>query len=148
MDRSQRMLKLGALCNFAIALAHLLFYFAGERTLRFFGAPRSVIAMQRQGDIKFLLLLVAMAAMFSLFALYGLSGAGALRRLPFLRTVLIAIGVLFVLRGAEVGLDVIIIARYAGRYTQFLGFSLISLCVGLLYLMGTAGVWRHLAQPA
>jgi hypothetical protein len=148
MDRAQQMLKLGALCNFAIALAHLLFYFTGERTLRFFGAPRWVITMQRQGDLRVLLLLVAMAAVFSLFALYGLSGAGALRRLPFLRTVLIAIGVLFVLRGAEAGLDVIIIARYAGRYTQFLGFSLISLSVGLLYLMGTAGVWRQLAQRA
>ncbi|MBZ5568654.1 MAG: hypothetical protein LAN64_12470 [Acidobacteriia bacterium] len=96
------MLQLGAMCNFAIALAHLLFYFTGEKVLRFFGAPRSVIA----------------------------------------------IGVIYVLRGAEVVLDVIVIVRTVGRYVQFLGFSLISLCVGLLYLKGTAGVWRQLAQRA
>ena len=45
-------------------------------------------------------------------------------------------------------LDVIVIVRTVGRYVQFLGFSLISLCVGLLYLKGTAGVWRQLAQRA
>jgi hypothetical protein len=35
----------------------------------------------------------------ALFGLYALSGAGVIRRLPLLRTVLVAIGSLFLLRG-------------------------------------------------
>ncbi len=40
-----------------------------------------------------------MALVFVIFGLYGISGAGAIRRLPFQRLVLLGIGLIFALRG-------------------------------------------------
>lgn len=144
MITSQQMLKLGAYANFGIAVLHIILGFAGEQVNRFFGAPKWVLVMARENRPGLMLLLLGMAGIFSLFAVYGLSGAHLLRRLPLLRTGLIFIGSVYALRGLEVILDVYVILRGSGQYLQFLGFSLVALCVGLLYLGGTIGGWKSL----
>jgi hypothetical protein len=138
------MLKLGAYCNFGIAFLHVMLGFAGEKMNRFFGAPEWVLEMLKNGRIGLLLLLTAMAAVFSLFAVYALSGAGSLRRLPLLRTGLITIGAIYSLRGLELIIDVPLVIRLPGRYMQFLVFSLVSLCIGILYLAGTIANWSSI----
>lgn len=147
MTASDRLLKLGAYCNFGIAFLHLALAFAGERVNRFFGAPRWVLEMIHDGNIWLYVMFFGMVSLFSVLALYALSGAGSFRRLPLLRTVLVFIGVLYTLRGLEVILDVWIIIRTSGGYVQFLVFSVVALCVGIFYLLGTIGNWQSL-RPA
>ena len=148
MSKSRLLLKLGAYCNFGIALLHLMFIVAREKELRYFGAPIWVLDLHRERRGAFVLLLIGMACVFVLVALYAFSGVGSIRRLPLLRTCLVVIGAIFALRGLLVIAEVIIIVRrYSGDYLQYVHFpvmSLFALCVGFFYLAGAAGNWSSL----
>jgi hypothetical protein len=146
VNRPQRLLSFGAYANFGVALLHLMFIFGGDKELRYFGAPIWVFKLYHERYPFYVLLLVAVAGVFALFALYALSGAGTMRRLPYLRTGLVAIGALYALRGLLVIPEVASIAvKFRSGYQrdmQFPVMSLAALCVGLCYLLGVAGTWH------
>jgi hypothetical protein len=143
MNRPQWLLSFGAYANFGVALLHLLLIFGGDKELRYLGAPIWVLRLCRERYPLYVLLLVAVAGV---FALYALSGAGTMRRLPYLRTGLVAVGALYVLRGLLVIPQVAIIAvKFRSDYQHYVQFpvmSLAALCVGLCYLLGVAGTRR------
>lgn len=72
------------------------------------------------------------AAAFLVFGLYGLSAAGAVRRLPLLRTGVAAIAGIYILRGTLLGGFT---AVSEGNGAQ-IAFAATSLLVGLCYAYG------------
>ena len=87
----------------------------------------------------------SLARLSPLFAFYGLAGAQVAPRPPLLRTGLIAIGVIYTLRGLLLAPQ---LAAYMSNTPLLapkdLGFSAVSLVIGLLYLLGTWQAWPDL----
>lgn len=78
---------------------------------------------------------VALALVFAVWALYAFSGAGWVGRLPLLRTGLIAITAIYILRALFLPTEIRMVAN-EGYPFRFVVFSTISLAAGLLYLIG------------
>ena len=153
------MLRLGGYMNFAIGLAHFAMFLA---LLLFLDQINAVMggvhinppAVGWVGWIKLLLMVVGVAAFVSLLGLYGLSGAGSVRRLPLLRPGLICISAVFLLHGTfdngfglvwHIGELGALVAKRDPRLFLAL-IPLTTLTVGLLYLVGTVGLWKTLAS--
>jgi len=141
---AKRLLRVAAAGNFAVALLHFVLAFAGEAANRYFGAPPGVLRLYRQERPFFVLLLLGMAALFGLVGLYNASGAGRLRRLPLLRTVLVATGLVYALRGMELPADIVVAMGRPEFGRRFIVFSAVALAIGLASLAGTFGQWRSL----
>jgi hypothetical protein len=91
--KSKQLLLAAAMLSFAIALLQAVLSFSPSLT-RFFGAAELAANP--------LLLLVAglvVTMVFAVFGLYALAGANTIRRLPLLRAGLVAIGLIYTLRG-------------------------------------------------
>ena len=84
----------------------------------------------------------------ALFGLYALSGAGVFRRLPLLRTALVAIGSLFLLRGLFIILTVLELLGVRQGQVLLAGVAshLVFLSAGIAYLGGTALNWNALRR--
>ena len=100
-----------------------------------------------------LLILATVAGLvFALWGLYGLAGAGVIRRLPLLRLGLIVIGVIYTLRGIvliPMLLIILGIIRDPQPITSTaLMSSLVSLGIGLAYLVGTIAAWPSLSRKS
>jgi hypothetical protein len=143
-----RLLLLAAAGNFGVASLHFALIFTGESTNRYFGAPPLVLRLLRQDRPLLILLILGIAALFALFGLYDVSGAGRLRRLPLLRGVLLAVGVVYTLRGLELPVDVLVALERPAFGRQFIVYSAFSLAIGVASLGGTFGQWKRLGRPA
>ena len=76
--------------------------------------------------------------------LYALSGAGYIRRLPFLRPILVTITAIFLLRSLMTIYAWIIYHKYPElMFIHYLIFSIIDLCVGFIYLSGVIQLFRN-----
>ncbi len=96
---TERYLLLVAITALAGAVLHLAILVGGPDWYAFFGAPRRLVEMARAGSLRPAISCIVIAAGLSLLAAYALSGAGRIRRLPFLRTVLAASALVLILRG-------------------------------------------------
>jgi hypothetical protein len=81
-----------------------------------------------------------LALFFAIWAFYAFSGAGLIKPLPLLRRVLIAIGIVYILRSFFLPFEVSMVLT-KGHPFQFVVYSAISLVTGLLYLVGT--LWKR-----
>jgi hypothetical protein len=81
-----------------------------------------------------------------LFGLYALSGAGVIRRLPLLRTALVGIGSLFLLRGLFIVITVLVaLGILQGQLLlPAVTSHLVFLSAGILFLGGAALNWKAL----
>ena len=95
----QRYLVLVAWAALAGALLHLAILVGGPDWYAFFGAPRRLVEIARAGALRPAISCVVIATGLSVLAAYALSGAGRIRRLPLLRTVLALSASVLILRG-------------------------------------------------
>lgn len=134
-------LRIGGWTNLVIGVGHLVgllwarefFYWTG------IGAD-----MERLADAHTLLpyaLTVIVASFFIGFGLYALSGAGDLRPLPFLRSVIVAIAGIYLLRGLS-GIT-FAFQTEGGSFLSLLeiAYSVVALLIGLCFAFGA---WRLL----
>ncbi len=125
----------GATGSFAIALLHVVIIFIGAPGYLYFGA--SSLALQaRQGSLAPALITAAIAVMFFIWGAYALSGAGVLAPLPLVRTVLVFIAGVYILRGLVLVPDFIRLWRGAGYPVRQAAFSALSLGIGVAHLLG------------
>jgi|ERR1039458_6597411 hypothetical protein len=109
------------------------------RAVRYFGGPAE---LRIERPILYALLCLAVGAIVAVFGLYALSGAGKIRRLPLLRTVLISVTAIYLLRGLLFIPKVPVVLKHPGL-VRFLVFSAISLCLGMVHLAGVVQLYRH-----
>ncbi len=81
-----------------------------------------------------------------LFGLYALSGAGVIRRLPLLRTALVGIGSLFLLRGLFIILTLLVAFGFLQGQVMLQGVAshVVFLSAGIVYLGGAVLNWKAL----
>jgi hypothetical protein len=113
---------------------HLAIIFGGAGWYRFFGAGERFARAAERGEVWPGIATFGIALVLFVWALYAFSGAGALPALPMLRTGLVLITAVYLLRGAVV-LPLLLFAR--GTLTPFVVWSsLICLGYGLVHLLG------------
>ena len=136
-------LIIGGLLSVADSLLHIGCIAGGPAWYRFFGAGEAIATMAEQGSMTPALLTLAIAAVLAIWAAYAFSGAGLLPRLPMLRTGLVVISAIYLLRGLVL---VPALALNFGGVTPFvLWSSLIVLVYGLAYAIGTWLGWSSLS---
>lgn len=138
------------------ALLHLLIPIGGPEWYAFFGAPRGLVQMARNGDPHAPISCMLIAILLSFFAVYAFSAAGLLRRLPLLRSVLVGIAGILILRGL---LFIPLVLWRANALVNICGdcrslnmfvvlTSLLCLGLGLGYAVGICKHWRELGTRA
>src|SRR3712207_725501 len=104
---SSRPLVFAATVLSAIACLHVGIALAGPEAYAFFGAP-DLAALEARGAPGPDRITWALVAVFALCAYYALAGAGlAPRRPPLLRLGLVAIGLIFTVRGLALGPEIV-----------------------------------------
>jgi hypothetical protein len=136
----RNILVLGAYGSFLVAGLHLLLVVwmllipsQATALMHFFGGPD--LGQWGMGAVA--AATFAIMAVFIVFAFYALANAGRFHVLPFQRSMVIVIGILYVLRGLVLVPELVQFVLKPGTLPpQQLGFSVISLTIGLLHLVG------------
>ena len=140
-------LKAAGVASALVALLHVAIIFAGGAGYRYFGAGEELARLDEQGSLVPDAITAFLVAIFGTWAAYAFSGAGLLPKLPFRRFCLVAIGVVYTLRGLAIVPEMWrVMAAGLDHLPRHLAFSAVSLAIGLLYLAGTRGAWATL-QP-
>jgi len=143
MSIYKRFLVLAGISGLLLAVFQVVITFNPAWSF-YFGAPKNIT-----DNYPLLVTTGVIAALFfAIFGLYGLSGAGVIRRLPLLRPGLCAISAVFILRGLLIVPQLLVITGLrpvvAPLPARFVVSSLISLTIGVIYLVGMAGKWKNL----
>jgi hypothetical protein len=134
----------GGMLSAAAALLHLAIIAGGPDWYRLFGAGERMAHMAERGHWYPPLAAIVIAALLALWAAYAFAGAGLLRRLPLMRTALLAISAVYLLRGLAV---VPIALLWPALLTPFtIWSSLIVLVYGIVHAVGTWRAWPGLSQ--
>lgn len=135
-------LVIGGWLSVAASLLHIGCIIGGPDWYRFFGAGEEMAVMAEQGSMTPTLLTLGIAAILAIWAAYAFSGAGLLPRLPLLRTGLVVISAIYLLRG--LALIPALVINGASVMPFILWSSLIVLVYGIAYAVGTWTAWPHL----
>ncbi len=136
-------LLIAGISSILISLFQAVISFSVEWS-RYFDAPEQLLS----NPVLLSISGIIAAIIFALFGLYGLSGGGYIRRFPYLRTGLLLIGCIYLIRGLAF---ILILLQQTGfiQSTDSIppaepGSSLVSFFLGLLFLTGTLGLWSNL----
>ena len=135
-------LIIGGWLSVAASLLHIGCIIGGPEWYRFFGAGEGMATMAEQGSMTPTLLTLGIAAILAIWAAYAFSGAGLLPRLPLLRTGLVVISAIYLLRG--LALIPALVINGASVMPFILWSSLIVLVYGIAYAVGTWTAWPNL----
>lgn len=131
----------------AVAILHILIMVIGAPAYRYFGAGEPLSTMAESGSIFPTLITTGITIVFFVFALYAFAGSQLIRPLPLMKPVLTAIGAIFSLRGiAVLYFGYLYLATKEPEYLKDGTFSLVSLVIGVLYLVGLTGGLRSERQ--
>lgn len=93
------LLKINGWLVCVAALLHLGIIVGGTDWYRFFGAGEAMAVMSEQGLWYPAIVTTGIATVLCVWSAYAFSGAGVIRPLPLLKTALLLIGIVFLLRG-------------------------------------------------
>lgn len=143
-SRPNKPLILGALFSEIAALAHLGCIIFGGDWYRFFGAGEQMAKMAEAGDSYPTIVTSVLVLILGIWSVYGLSGARLITKLPLLRTALVLISLIYVLRGVSF---VALMPMFPeNSITFWLVSSAICLSIGMLYSIGTYQNWSKLSS--
>lgn len=142
-------LLIGGWLSFIAALLHIACIVGGPDWYLFFGAGQKMAQLAAQGDPYPIIITLAVASILIGWGLYALSGAGIIVKLPLLKTCLVLITVVYLVRGVA-GLIVPFLTSNSDIHQNSMTFWVVSSIVcciyGLFYLAGTAKLWRQLSR--
>lgn len=138
-----RALIIGGVLSAAASFLHLAIIVGGPDWYRFFGAGEGMARLAEQGSWMPVLITVGIAGVLAVWAAYAFSGAGLIPRLPLLRTALVLISAIYLLRGLV--LVPALMLNPGGVLPFVLWSSLIVLIYGLAYAIGTWTAWPTLS---
>ncbi|MBU1346949.1 MAG: hypothetical protein KKA16_08345 [Alphaproteobacteria bacterium] len=133
----------GGVLSAGASLLHLAVIAGGPAWYRFFGAGEGLARMAEQGSVTPTLITIGIALVLAVWAAYAFAGAGVIPRLPLMRTALILISAVYLLRGLVL---VPAFVMNGGAFEPFvLWSSVIVLIFGLAYAIGTWIAWPTLS---
>ena len=147
MSTGATLMAVAAGLNALAALAHVGIVFGGPAWYRFFGAGEGMARMAEQGSPYPTLITLGIASALLLCAAYAASAADLLPRLPLLRSLLVTLTAIYLLRG----LAGFVLAAFApgGNSPAFwVWSSLICLLLGAVHAAGLLLRWPQLALPS
>ncbi len=124
----------------AAALLHIAVIVSGAEWYRFFGAGEGMARLAERGSLTPHLITLVLA----IWAAYAFAGAGLLRRLPLMRTALLTITAIYLLRGLALFPTLALKPALVDRFT--LWSSIIVLVYGITYAVGTWRAWPALGN--
>ncbi|MEP1229698.1 MAG: hypothetical protein ABJG88_03385 [Litorimonas sp.] len=131
-------LDLAAIFMFTGALFHIACLFGGADWLLFAGAPVEFSESYRRGDIMPIVWTLFIAFVLCVWGFYALAGARRIRKLPLMKTALLGIAALMLIRGA-VGIVMLFAVNWPWHTSmgQFhAAASVMIFGVGLFYAYG------------
>lgn len=141
MKKFKRILAFAGVLSFAVALFQAAIGFSPSLSL-YFGAPEALVT----NLYALIIVSLIIAAIIALFGLYAISGAGYIRTLPWLKQILVVISGIYILRGLLLIPELLVVMGVfhisIPVAPRFVVFSLGSLLIGLIYLIGTVGGWH------
>ncbi len=141
-----RWLLLAGTMSAAASLLHLGVIAGGPAWYRFFGAGEGMARMAERGDPAAALITLGIAGVLAVWAAYAFSGAGLIPRLPLLRTGLVVISGIYLLRGLELIPAIALNPQGAAGIAPFVWWSsLIVLAYGLVHAIGLWTAWSALS---
>lgn len=147
MNVANRILVLGGTLSFGAALLHVAIIFGGPNWYRFFGAGEGMAQLSEQGSSYPTIVTSCIALLLAIWGMYAFSGARIIFQLPLVKTALLLIAVVFILRGIA-GVPVVLwlddpyAMELRSKMTFMVLSSIISLGVGLCYAVGFAHTLR------
>jgi len=141
---ADRFLIAGGVLSAAASILHLAVIIGGPDWYRFFGAGERMARMAEQGSWTPTVITLGIAAVLAVWSAYAFSGAGLIPRLPLIRTALVLISTVYLLRGLVL-IPALVVNR--GELSPFiLWSSLIVLVYGITYAVGTVLAWSALGK--
>lgn len=134
----------GGLLSAAAALLHISVIVGGPDWYRFFGAGEAMARAAERGSLVPALATIGIASVLLAWALYAFSGAGRIRRLPLLRTGLVTISAVYLLRGLVLLPMLALTPELVDSFAVW--SSLIVLVYGFCYAVGTWVAWPELSR--
>lgn len=136
-------LIIGGCLSALASLMHIAIIIGGPSWYRFFGAGERMAEMAAQGQAYPTIITLGIAGILAIWSAYAFSGADWLFRLPLLRTALILIAAIYLVRAIAF---VPALAMSGQVITPFsIWSSLIVLVYGICYALGTWMRWQDLA---
>ncbi len=123
------------------ALLHIAIIIGGPDWYRAFGAGEEMAIMAEEGSWYPALVTSGIAFVLFLWALYGFSGAGLIRRLPLLKSGLVIISAIYLMRGLAVIPIYFLMPEIIDSF--LIWSSLICLVYGISYAVGTKQIWAE-----
>lgn len=143
MLRANPWLIAAAWMSIAASLLHIACIIGGPDWYRFFGAGEDMAQMAARGHWYPPTITLAIATILGVWAAYAFAGAGMFRRLPLMRTALVIICAIYLLRGMVI---IPALAIEQARTPFNIWSSLIVLVYGLAYAIGTWKAWPTLSN--
>ena len=138
-------LMAAGLLSLAAAVLHLAILAGGPDWYRFFGAGEGMARAAERGEAMPALVTLGIAAALAIWAAYAFAGAGAIRRLPLMRTALVLISAVYLLRALSLAPLLALRPHLVDSFAIW--SSAIVLVYGVCYAVGTASAWRALSRP-
>ena len=145
MKASNPWLVAGGWMSLAASVLHIACIFGGPDWYRFFGAGEPIAQAAERGSWVPPLLTLGIASILAIWAAYAFAGAGLIRRLPLMRTALVAISTIYLARGLMV-FYLPLMGRSDLSSAFLLWSSLIVLAIGIAYGVGTWRAWPTLSS--
>lgn len=138
------LLSLAAALSAIAAGLHLACIYFGGPWYRAMGAGEEMARLAEAGSSRPTMATLFIAGILFIWSLYALSGAGVIGRLPLLRTALVAITAVYLVRGFG---GVVLMTMMPGRSVQFWLWSSATCAVfGLVHAAGVRQSWERLAS--
>ncbi len=145
MQRNYQLIIAGILSFFA-SLLHIACIFGGPDWYLFFGAGERMAQLSSAGDPYPTIVTIAISSILAVWGLYAWSGAGLIVKLPLLKTCLVLITAVYLVRGV-VGLFAPFLTSdpvvHQNSMTFWVVSSVICCVYGMYYLLGTKKLWRE-----
>ena len=129
--------------SIAASLLHAACIIGGPSWYRFFGAGEKLARAAERGSPVPAIITAGIATVLGVWAVYAFSGAGVIGRLPLLRTALVAISAVLLVRG--LGLPLMQIWRPDLSSAFLYWSSAIVTVYGFAFAIGTASMWAALS---
>ena len=127
-------LMIGGTLSVLASLLHIGINIGGADWYRFFGAGETLARLVEDDSILPTIVTTGIATVLFIWGLYAYSGAGLIRPLPFLNTVLVSVSAIYLIRGLALLPAMIFMETLVDPF--LIWSSIVSAIFGLSYALG------------